>query len=240
MSLQMVNFVDEMKDSFAELGRDVGNAVPRIIVALLILILGLWVAKILRRVVTKILEKVGASKLTEAAGVESALQQAGTSGVKLVGQVIYFLVLLIFLQLAAEALGIKELTAMLNKLISYLPLIVVALIVFFVTAAIANWAGNVVRPFAESRNLAWVSTLVRVAILVLGVLAALDILNFAPSVTERIQNTLLQYVPLSILVAGTIAFGVGGIDTARQWWRKLEPGRNLGAGGSSTATDYDA
>lgn len=241
MTLQMVNFVDELKDSFTELGRDVGNAVPRIIVALLILILGFWVAKFFRRVVTKILEKLGAQKLTEAAGIEPALQQAGTSGIRLVGQVVYFLILLIFLQLAAEALGIEQLTEMLNKLIGYLPLVVVALIVFFVTAAIANWAANVVRPFAESRNLSWVSTVVRVAVLVLGILAALDILNFAPSVTDKIQNTLLQYLPLSVLVAGTIAFGVGGIQTAKLWWAKLEPGREHRAGGPSTpTTEYDA
>lgn len=231
MVLRTENFVDQMTDSFAELGRDVGEIVPRIVVALLILLVGHWISKLLRRIVTKLLDKLGFDKLMRTAGLESVLQQAGTNGSRLIGQVIYFLVFLIFIQLAAEALGIEQLTELLSDLIAYLPLVVVALIVLFVAAAIANWAAGVIRPFAESRNMSWISTVVRVGILVLGVLAALDTLNFAPSVTAKIENTLLQYLPLSILVAGTIAFGVGGIKTAQQWWEKIAP--RSGGGGST-------
>ncbi|WP_129663103.1 mechanosensitive ion channel family protein [Phytoactinopolyspora endophytica] len=220
------NFVDELGDSFTELGRDIGDGIVRLVVAILILIVGHWIAKIIQRVITTVLEKVGAGKLTEAANLEPALQQAGTSGVRLLGQVVYFLIFLIFIQLAAEALGIDQLTLLLSDLIAYLPLVLIALLLLFVAAAIANWAAGVVRPFAESRNMAWISTVIRVGVLVIGVLAALDTLNIAPSVTAKVENTLLQYLPLSVLVAGTIAFGVGGIKTAQQWWAKLAPRPN--------------
>lgn len=221
--VKTVDFVDELSNSFTELGSDVGDFVPRLVVALLLLLVGHWIAKLIRRILVMGLEKVGAGRLTEATGLEGTLQQAGTSGVKLIGQVIYFLIFVIFIQIAAEVLGIDQLTTMLNNLIAYLPLVAIALLVLFVAAAIANWAGNVVRPFAESRNMGWVATAVRVGVLVIGVLAALDTLNFAPSVTSKIENTLLQYLPLAILVAGAIAFGVGGIKTAQQWWSKLAP-----------------
>lgn len=223
------DFVDQLVESFSELGRDIGSFLPRLIVALLLLLVGHWIAKLIRRLTTKLLDKVGASRLTEAAGIESLLQQAGTSGVRLIGQVLYFLIFLIFLQIAAEVLGIDQLTRMLTQLIAYLPLVAIALLVLFVAAAIANWAAGVVRPFAESRNMGWVATVVRVGVLVVGVLAALDTLNFAPSVTSKVENTLLQYLPISVLLAGVIAFGVGGIDTARQWWTKLAPRGNGGA-----------
>ncbi|NEE02194.1 hypothetical protein G1H10_18625 [Phytoactinopolyspora halotolerans] len=206
----------------------------RLVAALVILIIGHWIAKLIQRLVTTVLDKVGAGRLTEAAGLESALQQAGTSGVRLIGQVIYFLVFLIFVQLAAEALGIDQLTVLLSDLIAYLPLVVIALLVLFVAAAIAEWAANFVRPFAESRNVGWVATVVRVGILIIGILAAMDTLNFAPSVTSKVENTLLQYLPLSILVAGAIAFGVGGIKTAQQWWAKLAPRPNGGDETTST------
>ncbi|TDE07391.1 mechanosensitive ion channel family protein [Jiangella asiatica] len=217
------NFIDQLGDSFTDLGTDVGEFVPRLVVALLLLLVGHWVAKLIRRLLTAGLEKVGAGRLTEAAGLENTLRQAGTSGVALIGQVVYFLIFIIFVQIAAEVLEIDELTSMLNLLIAYLPLVAVALLVLFVAAAIANWAAGVVRPFAESRNMGWVSTTVRVGVLVVGVLAAFDTLNFAPSVTSKVENTLLQYLPLSILAAGTIAFGVGGIKTAQEWWRKVAP-----------------
>lgn len=223
ISVHTVDFVDQLSDSFSELGSDIGDFVPRLVVALLLLLVGHWIAKLIRRLLTTGLEKVGAGRLTEAAGVETTLHQAGTSGVALIGQVAYFLVFIVFVQIAAEVLGIDQLTSMLNNLIAYLPLVAVALLVLFVAAAIANWAARVVRPFAESRDLAWVSTAVRVGVLVVGVLAAFDTLNFAPSVTSKIENTLLQYLPLSLLAAATIAFGVGGIKTAQQWWAKVAP-----------------
>ena len=138
-------------------------------------------------------------------------------------QVLYYLVMIIFLQIATEVLGIDRLTVLLDTLIAYLPLVVVALLIVFVAGAVAGWAAGVVRPFAESRNMGWLAVVVRWAIIVIGALAALDTLNFAPGVTENIQATLLQWLPLSILVTGAIAFGIGGIDTAKKWWAKLDP-----------------
>lgn len=229
-----VDFVDELTDSFTELGSDIGDFVPRLVVALLLLLVGHWIAKLIRRILVAALEKVGAGRLTEATGLERPLQQAGTSGVQLIGQVVYFLIFVVFIQIAAEVLGIEQLTSMLNELIAYIPLIAVALLVLFIAAAIADWAARVVRPFAESRNMGWISTAIRVGVLVIGVLAALDTLNFAPSVTAKIENTLLQYLPLAVLVAGTIAFGVGGIKTAQQWWAKLAPRPDDGAPSAPT------
>lgn len=233
-----LGFVDQIVQSFKDLGSAIGEFVPRLIVALLIILVGHWIAKFIRTLVVKGLEKVGASRLTKAAGIEGFLQQAGTSGTALIGQVIYFLIFIVFLQIAAEVLGIDQLTQLLNQLIAYLPLVVIALIVVFVAAAIANWAADMIRPFATSRGMGWLATVVKVVILVIGVLAALDTLNFAPAVIAKISNTLLQYLPLSVLVAAAIAFGIGGIDTAKQWCAKLSPKSGSGGPvGSSQPSD---
>lgn len=221
-----LSFVDQLVDSFSSLGRDIGAFVPRLIVALLLLVVGNWVAKWVRRLSERVLVRVGADRLVSAAGMKQSLAEAGTSGPKLVAQVLYYLVLIVFLQIAAEVLGIDRLTALLDTLISYLPLVVVAILLLFVAGAIANWAAGAVRPFAESRGFPWIDNVVKVAILVVGFLAAMDVLNFAPAVMDNIQNTLLQYLPLSVLVAFAVAFGVGGIETARKWWAQyLDPDR---------------
>ncbi len=218
-----LSFFDRLIESFKELGTAIGNFLPRLIVALLLLWVGNWLAKWARRWIERILEKIGTKKLTQAAGIEPLLEQADTSGPRLVAQVLYYLVMIIFLQIAADVLGITRVTALLDTLISYLPLVVVAILVLFVASAIAGWAAGVVRPFAESRNLPWLASVVRWGIIVIGALAALDTLNFAPGVTEDIQTTLLQWLPLSVLVTAAVAFGIGGIDTAKKWWAKLNP-----------------
>ncbi|MBT8240814.1 MAG: hypothetical protein KJN63_06260 [Acidimicrobiia bacterium] len=218
-----LSFVDRLTESFKELGSGIGNFIPKLVVALLIIWIGSWLARIARKWLEKGLEKIGARKLTEAAGIEPMLGQAGTSGPRLVAQVLYYLVMIIFLQIATDVLGIDRLSALLDTLIAYLPLVVVAILILFVAGAVAGWAAGVVRPLAESRNMGWLADIVRWAIVVIGALAALDTLNFAPSVTENIQATLLQWLPLSILATGAVAFGIGGIDTAKKWWAKLDP-----------------
>ena len=221
-----LSFVDQLVDSFSELGRDIGAFLPRLVVALLLLVVGNWIGKWVRRLTERGLEKVGAGRLVSAAGMDSALRDAGTSGPKLIAQILYIIVLVVFVQISAEVLGIDRLTALLDTLISYLPLVVVAILLLFVAGAIANWAATAVRPFAESRGFPWIDNVVKFAILVVGFLAAMDVLNFAPDVMSNIQNTLLQYLPLSVLVAFAVAFGVGGIDTARKWWATyLDPDR---------------
>lgn len=218
-----LSFVDQLVESFEELGGAIGNFVPRLVVALLLLWVGSWIAGWGRRWIEKGLEKVGTAKLTEASGIEPMLQQAGTNGPRLIAQVVYYLVMVIFVQIAAEVLGIDRLTALLDTLIAYLPLVVVAILVLFIAGAVANWAANVVRPFAESREMPWIATAVRWGIIVVGALAAFDTLNFAPGVIENLQTTLLQWLPLSVLVALAVAFGIGGIDTAKKWWARMEP-----------------
>lgn len=219
-----LGFVDQLVDSLEELGRDIGSFIPKLIVALLLLIVGNWIAKFIRRWVVRILNRVGAERVVESAGLKAPLESAGWSGVDLVGTVIWFLIMIIFVQLAAEVLGIDQLTMLLDQLIEYLPLVVIAILIIFVAGAIANFAANFVRPFAESRGMPWLTTVVRVGILFLGIVAAFDTLNFAPTVIEAVIDATLRFLPAGIIVAGAIAFGVGGIDTAKQWWaRYLTP-----------------
>ena len=87
--------------------------------------------------------------------------------------------MVVFVQIAAEVLGIDRLTALLDTLIAYLPLVVVAILVLFVAGAVANWAAGVVRPFAEGREMPWIAMAVRWGIIVIGALAAFDTLNVA-------------------------------------------------------------
>ena len=223
------SFIDQLVDSFSVLGRDIGAFVPRLVVALVLIVIGRWVAGWAKKLSERVLVRVGADRVVKAAGVDVALADAGTSGPKLIAQVLYFLVIVVFLQIAAEVLGIDRITALLDTLISYLPLVIVAILLLFITGAIANWAAGAIRPFAESRGFSWIDNVVRVAILVLGFFAAMDVLNFAPEVMANLQNTLLEYLPLSILVVVAIAFGVGGIETGRKWWEKYLDPENLAA-----------
>jgi len=221
-----LSFVDRLVDSFKELGFAIGNFVPKLVAAILVFVVGRWIAGWVRKWAERGLSKLGVDRMAASAGIDGFLRQAGTTPVRLIAQVLYYLIVIVFVQVAAEVLGIDRLTALLDTLIGYLPLVVVAMLILFITGAVAAWAARMIAPFAESRQLPWLDDVVRYAIIVIGFLAALDTLNFAPEVMGRLQQTLLQYVPLSVLVAATVSFGVGGIDVAKRWWEKYLTPKN--------------
>ena len=73
--------------------------------------------------------------------------------------------------------------------------------------------------------LGWLTLLVHVAVILFGVLFALDLL----------EVTLAEDITKILIAAGgiafAVAFGVGGIDTAKQWWAKYLSPKDSGSGG---------
>ena len=56
---------------------------------------------------------------------------------------------------------------------------------------------------------------IRAGILIFGVLTALDYLGIG-----AITNTLFTVVSGAAGIVLAVAFGIGGIETAKQWWQK--------------------
>jgi hypothetical protein len=78
-------------------------------------------------------------------------------------------------------------------------------------SAVGNFVADMVRPYAEQREVPWLPTAVQVLILLFGVLAALDLLEI------RFAEDLVKIVTAGIVIAFAVAFGIGGIDTAKKW-----------------------
>jgi hypothetical protein len=114
---------------------------PNIFAAGLIVIAGWLVAKILRGLVTNLLAAVGADKLGENAGLKDRLELS-----KLVGLVVFILVLVPALIAALDALQITTIsgpaTDMLGMMMLAIPNIFAAVIILFVTWYVARFAAG--------------------------------------------------------------------------------------------------
>ena len=215
-----MSFWDQLTDSLEEFGASIGNWVPKIVGALIILLVGWFIARIIRRVVRKLLDRPAVNSALDKAGIGPALRDAGYSAASLLATIVYAILMLIVLIMAAEALQVQAIVDLLEKLVAYLPLVIVAIIILVVTAAIGAFAGDMVRPMGESRGMPWMGNAVRFVIVGFGVITALDVLGVG-RVTNRILDALLATAGLTIAATLAIAFGVGGIDTAKRWWHKL-------------------
>src|ERR671926_811648 len=184
--------------------------IPQLIGAIIILIVGYIVAKILQAVVSRVLKGVGFDGWMERGGIKQFLDRAQTreTPATVLGKLVFWFVFIIVITMAADALGIQQVSQVLAQLIAYIPSIIAAILILILAALLANFLAGIVRGATGSDLLA---SIARYAIIVYAVFAALTQLGIAVQLTANTFLILLGAVAL----AAAIAFGWGGRDVAK-------------------------
>ena len=207
--------------------------IPQIIGAIIILIVGYIIAKVLQALITRILEGVGFEDWMERGGVKQFFDRAGTRQTpsSVLGMVVFWFIFIIAITMAANALGIQQISSFLNQLIAYIPSIFVALLILFLATLLANFVSGIVRGATNSEVLA---SIAQYAIIIYAVFAALTQLGIAVQLTANTFLILLGAIGLAL----AIAFGIGGREVARDIVEKAYNRRQqVRRGDSSTTTD---
>src|ERR687889_971312 len=184
--------------------------IPQLIGAIVILIVGYIVARILKAVVSRILQSIGFDGWMEKGGIKQFLDRAQTreTPATVLGKLVFWLVFIIVITMAADALGIQQVSAVLSQLIAYIPSIIAAILILVLAALLANFLASIVRGATGSDLLANVA---RYAIIVYAAFAAITELGIAVQLTAPTFLIILGAVAL----AAAIAFGFGAQNVAR-------------------------
>ena len=212
------NLVQGLKDAFASVGTTLGEWIPRIIVAILLLLIGRWILHTLRKAIERILEIPAVESVFDKAGITSALAPSERKASSLVASLAYAFLMLLLWLIIFRVLQIEPIENLLERLIAVLPLILVAVALVIIAAAVGSFVAELVKPYAEQKNVSWLPSVVRIVILVAGALAALDLLEIT------FAEDIVKIATAAVGIAFAVAFGIGGIDTAKRWWgRYLAP-----------------
>jgi small-conductance mechanosensitive channel len=184
--------------------------IPQLIGAIVILVVGYIVAKILQAVVSRVLKAVGFDGWMERGGIKQFFDRAQTreTPATVLGKLVFWFVFIIAITMAADALGIQQVSQVLAQLIAYIPSIIAAILILILAALLANFLSGIVRGATDSDILA---NIARYAIIVYAVFAALTELGIAVQLTAPTFLIALGAVAL----AAAIAFGWGGRDVAK-------------------------
>jgi len=205
-------------DSLSELWRQIveglgsatSNALPPLVAGLLLLLVG-WLAALLgRAIVSGLLRRLGLDRLAGKVGVDRALEQLGMdpSASRLLGRIVYWLVLLLFVLAAVNRLGMQGVDEALTVFIGYLPSVLAAGLILFLGAVLARFVGDAVGTFSIQAGVAsgrLVGQVVRYALLGLAVILAMDQLKLRVDFLVSIVVVLVAAVAL----ATGLAFGLG-------------------------------
>jgi small-conductance mechanosensitive channel len=184
--------------------------IPQLIGAIIIFIVGYIVAKLLEAVVTRLLGAIGFERWMERGGIRQFFERAETSQTptSILGKLVFWLVFIIAIVMATDALGIRQVSVVLGDLIAYIPDVIAAVLILILAALLANFLAGIIRGATGSDILA---TVARVAIIVYAVFAALTQLGIAVQLTAPTFLIILGAVAL----AAAIAFGFGAQNVAR-------------------------
>lgn len=206
---------------------DIATFVPKLIAAIAVFVIGWIVAKIIRRVIVRVLNKLKFDSYVDKAGLGAPLERAGyPNSVDLLGKIIYLGLMLLVLQLTVGVFGDSEVSKALDGLIAFIPRLLVAIIIIVITGAVATAVRSLVQPAVA--HLSAGDLLEKgafVAIWIIGAFAALDQLQVAENVVTTLFQTLVYGIGL-ILV---ISLGVGGIASARERFWPAVYGRLTGS-----------
>ena len=198
------------------------NLLPGLLAAIIIFILGVAIATLLRRLLIKLLEAISFEKALAPTGIPNALKKTETSltASSLLGELLRWFVILLFLIPAVDQLGLGAVNGVLSALLLYIPNVVVAVIIVAVGAIVAKISRDVVAATAASLGAQFaqvVGEVARSAIIVFAVLAALNQLGVASDLIKILFTGFVAMVAL----AGGLAFGLGGRETAEKLLRKF-------------------
>ena len=184
--------------------------IPQLLGAIVILVVGYIVAKILQAVVSRVLKAVGFDGWMERGGIKQFFERAQTreTPATVLGKLVFWFVFIITITMAADALGIQQVSQVLAQLIAYIPSIIAAILILILAALLANFLSGIVRGATDNDI---VANIARYAIIVYAVFAALTELGIAVQLTAPTFLIVLGAVAL----AAAIAFGWGGRDVAK-------------------------
>jgi hypothetical protein len=201
----------------------IGSFMPRLGIAVVILIIGWLLAKAIRFAVGRGMRAINLPVLTERAGIDSFLRNGGisTDTVGIFGALAYWLVIFVALLVAFNSMGLDYATDLLRQVVLFLPKVFVALLVIAFGAYFARFIGDAVRSYMSNIGVSDADLLARIAqyaIVIFVVLIAIDQLNIGGALVQTTFLILLAGVVLAL----ALAFGIGGRDWAaallERWW----------------------
>ncbi len=215
--MNITTWTDAVVLAIAESLQSFARVLPNVVGAILIFAIGWIIAGILKNLTLKTLKVLQLEPFAEKVGIAEALKKVGAtiSPPELIGELIKWIVVLVFLTPAAEILGLRQVTSILNSVLLYIPNVLVAVVIVMVGVIFADLTSQFVRGSAlalGSGTSNFLAVISKYAITTFVFLAALVQLGIA----QQLIATLFTGFVAMIAIAGGLAFGLGGRDTAAE------------------------
>lgn len=195
------------------------NALPTIIGALVLLIIGWIVARIIRAVILRVLKAVNFDGMVAKTGANQYIAKTGLKGglSGIFAKIVYWMIMLTVLNIFFSKLGITAVTDLFDKVVAYLPNIIVGMILLLVGLWLADLVKNLVTAPLAANNVKQAGLAGNVAKgLVLFIVGSMVLqqVGIGTGIIDNITSSFFNALGYGAALAFAIAFGWGGKDWA--------------------------
>ncbi|GAB1342602.1 mechanosensitive ion channel family protein [Gemmatimonas sp.] len=210
-------FSERLEQSFALLG----EFVPALFGALVILFAGYLVAKVVEKGTARLLRRLKFNQLLERGGVLQAVERSGShlNPAKVIANLLFWVVMFAVLLIAASAIGLDSLANVFTELMSYIPSVIAAIVIIILGIVLGGFVGGLIMASAGGLHGGpWLARIGRGGVIVLAVFMALQELGIATDIVTTAFAILFGAVALAL----SLSFGLGNRELAgeitREWY----------------------
>ncbi len=213
MDQQLDLFISTLRTFWGELAA----FFPKLMAALILFLLGWFLARLAKSGVEHLLRLVHFDKLAERSGLEALAKSGGVhlSLTGMISEVAYWLLLLVVAVSISNSLGLPAVADLLNRVVLYLPNVLVAIVVLVVGTLLARLVNRLL--------FAWLHGIRAPGALMVstGAEYAIQVFAFFLALVQLDIGTQLITVAFAIAFGGLVlalalAFGLGGRDWAAE------------------------
>lgn len=204
----------------------IAGFLPNLFIGVILIIIGVLIAAFLRSIVSRLSKLLKMDRLSEKIGLTQMLQK---SGIKepvswLVGNALYWVVLISFVIMGLDALKIPAVENLLSEFWLYVPNVVAAVIILAAGYLLGNFLGRAALIAAVNAGIALsglIGKFVKFTVFIMATTMALELLGIG-------EDTVLIAFAIvfgGVVLALSIAFGLGGQNAAKDYIEKMREKR---------------
>lgn len=204
---------DSVLDTFADAFNPIIAMAPKALAAVVILVIGYAVAKLLGRLAATLCETIGLQTAAERSGLAASMSDVGIKrGVPaIIGLIVFWLLMCVSIMASFKVLGLAAVSDAMQEVVNYIPNLLIATVVIVIGLLVANFTRGIVATSGDRVGISYAEQLAG------GCYYVLALMTFITAFQQLgIKFALLEQLILiafgALAVGFALAFGLGGRD----------------------------
>ncbi len=203
--------------------------IPKIVGAIVVLIIGWAVGRLLGAVIAKILDKVGVDDALRKTSIGKAIEKSGISIPRFFDVIVRIFVYLVAVLAAANILEISILSQFMARVVEYLPSFIAGIFILIFGLMAADFVGDAITAVGREAKIEYAglaSAVVRGMLYLVVIIVGLSTMRIDVSILNTIVTAMAWGLAGAVAIGGGLAIGFGLRDyvakRAEEWMKKAE------------------